>query len=210
MYNVNTGMVPSYIQYLIPPLVSEVSNYPLRYTRNITVSYNRTSISQKSCIPPSIRLWNSLADDLKDSSSLSTFKKHIIANFNISRVPPFCIMGNRYGSVIHAWLRNSSLNNDLFRNHVCDNPFREWRGVMEDAIRFFFHCIKYNGERQVFNDTVRDGSPLTINLILFGSENWNIETNMVLFRRAIHSIHALKRFDKLFDSLVETNFKTNS
>ena len=35
MYNVNTGMVPSYIQYLIPPLVSEVSDYPLRNTRNI-------------------------------------------------------------------------------------------------------------------------------------------------------------------------------
>ena len=74
MYDVNTGMEPSCIQDLIPPLVSEVSNYPLRYTRNITVPYNRTSISQKSCIPLSIRLWNSLADNLKDSSSLSTFK----------------------------------------------------------------------------------------------------------------------------------------
>ena len=65
-------MVPSYIQDLIPPLVSEVSDYPLRNDRKITVSYIRTSISQKSCIQSSIRLWNSLADDLKDSSSLST------------------------------------------------------------------------------------------------------------------------------------------
>ena len=37
MYNVNTGMVPSYIQDLIPPLVSEVSYNPLRNTRNISV-----------------------------------------------------------------------------------------------------------------------------------------------------------------------------
>ena len=29
MYYVNTGMVPSYILDLIPPLVSEVSDYPL-------------------------------------------------------------------------------------------------------------------------------------------------------------------------------------
>ena len=58
-------------------LVSEVTDYPLRNTRNIIVSYNRTSISQKSCFPSSITLWNSLADDLKDSSSLSTFKKTI-------------------------------------------------------------------------------------------------------------------------------------
>ena len=81
MYNVNTGMVPSYIQDLTPPLVSENTDYPLRNTRNITVPYNRTSISQNSCIPSSVRLWNSLVDDLKDLSSLPTFKKHIISNF---------------------------------------------------------------------------------------------------------------------------------
>ena len=75
MYNVNTGMGPTYIQDLIPPLVSEVSDYPLINTRNITVPYNRTSISQKSRSPSSIRLWNSLADDLTYSSSLSTLKK---------------------------------------------------------------------------------------------------------------------------------------
>ena len=33
MFNVNSGMVPPYIQDLIPPLVSEVSDYPLRNTR---------------------------------------------------------------------------------------------------------------------------------------------------------------------------------
>ena len=142
------------------------------------------------------RLWNSLADDLKDSSSLLTFKKHIISNFYISCVPPYYIMGNRYSSVIHARLRNncSSLYNDLFRNHVRHNPLCEWCGVMEDATHFFFHCIKYIGERQVFNDTVREFQPLTTNLILFGSENWNIETNMVLFRAIHRYIHASKRF----------------
>ena len=82
----------------------------------------------------------------------------------------------------------------LFRNHVRDNPLCEWCGVMEDATHFFPHCIKYNGERQVFNDNVMDFQPLTINLILFGSENWNIETNMVLFRAIHRYIHALKRF----------------
>ena len=81
MYNVNAEIVSQYIQDLIPPLVSEVSDYPLRNTRNITVPYNRTSILQKSCIQSSIRLWNSLAENLKDASSLLTFKKHIISNW---------------------------------------------------------------------------------------------------------------------------------
>ena len=47
MYNVSTGTLPSYVQYLIPPLVSEVSDFPLRNNRNITVLYNQTSVSQK-------------------------------------------------------------------------------------------------------------------------------------------------------------------
>ena len=51
MYNVNTGMVPSYVQDFTPPLVSEISDYPLRNNSNIFVPLNRTSISQKSCIP---------------------------------------------------------------------------------------------------------------------------------------------------------------
>ena len=44
MYDVNSGMVPSYIQDLIPPLVGEISDYPLRNNRNISVPLNRTSI----------------------------------------------------------------------------------------------------------------------------------------------------------------------
>ena len=156
MYNVNTGMVPSYIQDLIPPLVSEISDYPLRNNSNISVPLNRTSISQKSCIPLSIRLWNSLEDNFKNISTLPTFKKHTISKFNIAHVPPFFSIGNRYMSVLHARLRNNSsgLNSDLFRNHIRNNPLCDLCDVAEDAYHFFLQCKKYSVERQVFNDTV--------------------------------------------------------
>ena len=75
MYNVNAGLVPSYISDLIPPLVKEISDYPLRNNRNISLPYNRTNISQKSCIPSFIRLWNGLEDDFKNLSTLTTLKK---------------------------------------------------------------------------------------------------------------------------------------
>ena len=173
MYNVNSGMVPSYIQDLIPPLVNEISDYPLRNNRNISVPLNRTSISQKSCIPSAIRLWNSLDDNLKDISTLPTFKKHIFAKLSIAHVPPYFTVGNRYMSVLHARLRNkcSGLNGDLFRNHIRNNPFCELCDVEEDAYHYFFQCRKYTVERQVFNDTVRGFHPLNINVILNGNEN---------------------------------------
>ena len=196
MYKVNNGIVPSYIQDLIPPLVSEISNYPLRNNRNISVPFNRTSISQKSCIPSSIRLWNSLEDDLKNLSTLQTFKKHITLSFNNSCVPSHFTIGNRYISILHARLRNncSNLNNDLFRNHLRDNPLCDLCGMIEDAIHFFFHCRKFTMERQVFNDTVRVFQPLSIDMILCGNFNLNLENNIVLFRAVHRYIHATKRF----------------
>ena len=42
MYKVNTEMHTD----LFPPLVSEVSDYPLRNNRTIVVTYDQTSISQ--------------------------------------------------------------------------------------------------------------------------------------------------------------------
>ena len=74
MYNVNAGLVPPYISDLIPPLVSEISDYPLRNNRNISLPYNWTNISQKSCIPSSIRLLNGLEDEFKNLLTLTTFK----------------------------------------------------------------------------------------------------------------------------------------
>ena len=196
MYNVNTGIVPSLIEDLIPPLVSEISDYPLRNSSSISVPLNRTSISQKSCISSSIRLWNSLEDNFKNISTLSTFKKHIISKLNIAHVPPFFSMGNRYMSVLHARLRNncSGLNSDLFRNHISNNPLCDLCNVAEDAYHFFFQCGEYSVERQVFNDTDIGFHPLNINVVLYGNGNWNTEANMILFRAVHRYIHASKRF----------------
>ena len=51
MYKGNNGIVPSYIQDLIPPLVCEISNYPLRNNRNISVPFNRTKLQLISFRP---------------------------------------------------------------------------------------------------------------------------------------------------------------
>ena len=106
-----------------------------------------------------------------------TFKKHITSKFNESCVPPYFTIGNKYISVLYARLRNrcSYLYNDLFRNYICDNPLCDFCSVEEDAIHYFFHCRKFTIKRQVFNDTGRVFQPLSINLIIFGNEKWNIK-----------------------------------
>ena len=51
MFKVNNDIVLSYIQDLIPPLVSKISNYPLRINKNISVPFNRTSIQKNHVFP---------------------------------------------------------------------------------------------------------------------------------------------------------------
>ena len=196
MYNVITGMVPSYIQDLIPSLGSEISDYPLRNNSNISETLNQACISDKSCIPSSIRLWNSIVDNFKNISTLPTFKKHIISKFKIAHVPLFFSMGNGYMFALLARLRNncSGLNSDLFRNHIRNDLLCVLCDVTEESYHYFFQCRKYSVERQIFNDTVIGFHPLNINVIIYGNENWNTEANMVLFRAEHRNIHASKRF----------------
>ena len=171
--------------------------------------FNKTSTSQNLCIPSSIRLWNSLEDDLKNLVTLQIFKKHITSRFNNSCVPCHFTIGNRHISILRARFRNncSNLNNDLSRNHRRDNPLCDLCGMVEDAIHYFFHCRKITIERQIFNDTVRVFQPLSSEMILCGNYNLNIENNIVLFRAVHRYIHATKRLKNQLTLCLKFFFK---
>ena len=77
MFKAVNSLTPDYIYELIPPLVSDTSQYTLRNSRNINIPFTRTEISRKSCIPSSVALWNSLEDDIRSSSNLAGFKENI-------------------------------------------------------------------------------------------------------------------------------------
>ena len=74
-----------------------------------------------------------------------------------------------------------------------------------------FHTIsifrKFTMERQVFNDTVRVFQPLSIDMILCGNFNLNMENNIVLFR-ASKDIYMLLSVLKPVDSLLEVFLET--
>ena len=65
--------------------------------------------------------------------------------------------------------------------------------MVENAIHYFFYCRKLTIERQTFSDTVRGFQPLSIDMILCGYYNLNMENNIVLFRAVHRYIHATKR-----------------
>ena len=52
--------------------------------------------------------------------------------------------------------------------------------MVEDAIHYFFHCRKFTIEMQGFNNTVRVFQRLSIDMILYGNYNWNMENKSCL------------------------------
>ena len=54
MYKAVNDLTPDYIYDLIPHFVIDTTNHPLRNNKNLAVTFTRTEISRKSCIPSSI------------------------------------------------------------------------------------------------------------------------------------------------------------
>ena len=77
MYKSVNGLVTSYISELILPLISEITDYPLRNKNDITVPFSRAETARKSCISSSITLWNSLDGELRNSSAVASFKHQL-------------------------------------------------------------------------------------------------------------------------------------
>ena len=96
MYKVNNDMVPSYIKDLFPQHRNQETNYLLRNNEDFTLPMARTALFQKSCIPASIPLWNSLSAEIRNSTSFSSFKAKTATNYNRIKITTGFFMGKDF------------------------------------------------------------------------------------------------------------------
>ena len=77
VYNILNNLAPEYISDLIPPTVSETSNYYLPNSQNISQQANRLALLQQSFLPSTIKLWNTLDLNIRQIPILAHFKSKI-------------------------------------------------------------------------------------------------------------------------------------
>ena len=152
MYKVNNDMVPTYISDLITPTFGETNQYPLRNTDNLRGLNVRTTVSQKSCLPSRVNMWNSLDLNIRNSTSFSAFKREVLKEHTPKPVPSFNVSGSRFYSVIHARIRTncSDLNIFFFCTHLRLNPYCACTTEREDAEHYFFLCKSYENQRMFY------------------------------------------------------------
>ena len=127
----------------------------IQCNNNFCTLFTRTIVSTRSCIPSAIRMWNNLDESLKTKPTISSFKHNLQT---ITFQPSYFAFGKRHLSVLHARIRNncSNFNNDLFNNHLRDDPLCSWCNETEDGEHYLVHCNKYRNERHQFFEIARD------------------------------------------------------
>lgn len=136
-YKIIHGLAPQYLLDLIQPYFPTEHAYNLRSNGNFySLPLCRTTSYYNSFIPSTIKLWNNLDAEIKDSSSLSIFKSKL-KNQNIPKTYKHYSFGNRKENIILCQLRNkaSNLNAHIFKDLNCGSE-------SEGNVHFFFRVSK--------------------------------------------------------------------
>ncbi|MEW8546433.1 MAG: reverse transcriptase domain-containing protein, partial [Candidatus Thiodiazotropha sp.] len=145
-YKIMNGLTPSYLSDLVPPFIRDATHYNLRNSNHTQTLHANTNLYFNSYFPSTIRAWNSLPEDTKQATSVSSFK--YLLNRDLKRPPRYFNTGTRIGQILQARLRMecSSLNSHLYRKNIVPSPSCLCGGF-ESSAHFFFTCPRYTPAR---------------------------------------------------------------
>ena len=196
-YKMVNGMAPSHLANLLPGV--RHSRYNLRNLNNLNQPFCRTETYRQSFIPATTKDWNSLPQNITSAATLGIFKLRLDKHYRTSKVPPYYYLGCRNINALLACIRNgvSRLNDDLFRNHVADNPYCRCGDARETAIHYLFECPLYVLERntlltEIFS--IGQHVHLNINTLLKGDSELSVANNEQLYNAVSEYLISSGRF----------------
>ena len=159
--------------------------------------FTRLQLFANSFFPSTIKSWNKLSPQLRNAPTLNRFKQ---ANKNHTiKLPKFYIAGCRILNIIHTRLRHrsKSLNADLFRVHLANDPGCICGCAFEDAIHYILECCLYNEAREELKLRLVFLNELKIEVLLFGDDTLTEMQNLQIFKSVQLYIKRTKRFTHL-------------
>ena len=161
---------------------------------------------QKFVFPSSIIEWNNLDLSIRNSESLSIFKKCIlkfIRPFPSSTHSWFNNKGNKYLSRLRLGL--SHLRDHKFKHGFLDslNPICSCGLDIETTCHYLLHCPNFINERALL---LNDVSTITkdalssckitfVKFFLYGDDSFDSATNTLILNASVKYILSNKRFD---------------
>jgi hypothetical protein len=87
-YKIIHSEVPSYWAELIPPRVGDVNKYNLRNRNHFSTYQSRTDSFNRTIFPSTVREWNQLPINIKESTSLGILKVNFNPNYSQRKLNP--------------------------------------------------------------------------------------------------------------------------
>ena len=180
---------------IVTPLARE-NTYNLRNTNDFNIPNFRLQITSKSFFPSTINEWNNISPEIRHNPSHTQFKYILKRNRNTHSVPPHFFIGERKLNIIVTRLRNScsTLNYDLFRVNLKDDPSCSCGYHTENVNHFLFDCSLYNDLRQLLFNRLNLYHPLTLEKLLFGDDNLSTSDNSIITLEVQKYVKKSKRF----------------
>ena len=197
MYKIVNNLVPEPLCSIITSPPTDTQRYRTRQQFDIPHFRARTELFDKSFFPSTIRLWNQLPLDIRNSASLLTFKSKIAKKIiQPTKFPELFNLGDRFIAIQHTRLRlgASPLNSHLFKIGVKDSSVCACGAPNEDAWHYFFSCAKYIIPRSHLHTTVVSLAPFTLQTLLYGSSDCSFQENKDIFLAVHEYISATGRF----------------
>ena len=94
---------PNYLSSLVPRSVTIISQYNLRNSNDLQTIEARTTQYYNSFLLSSVRNWNNLPVEVRQSASVNSFKQSF--NKNKTHVLKYYYSGSRQGQILHVRLR---------------------------------------------------------------------------------------------------------
>mgnify|MGYP002634107685 CR=1 FL=1 len=194
-HKIHSNNVPEYLMDCISNYTDD-NYYNTRNRSHYRVPRCRLDIFSKSFFPSSIRTWNLLPLDIRSIQSSPNFKNTIRRNDISFLVPKYYFIGNRMENILHTKLRHrcSPLKADLYRVNLVNDPSCECGCPLEDSIHFFLECPLYINFRNQLFKNIQHLADISIEHILFGTDEITVEQNTILFRNVHSYIRHTKRF----------------
>ena len=193
-FKIVNGLTGATLRNLLPQQVSQRTSYNLRNRNDYSLDFARIESHFHSFFPATIRHWNALSIDTRNSRTVSIFKRKL--NNHVTVVKPYYYVGNRNNVIHHTRIRNncSNLKSHLYSNHVSDSPLCNCGQTDETPYHYFFECVRHVRHRQKLELALRNFN-INTQLLLFGDFNLSYTENVTIFKAAQEYIHDTKRFD---------------
>ena len=202
------GLTPCYLSNLLPP---PNCGRVTRHSKPISTIRCRTLRFDSSFLPDTIKLWNNLPTDIRDSISLQIFKSKLKTTLlAVDNVPDFFSFGHRFSNTCQTQLRLgfSRLNFDLFKVNIIPSPTCSCSSPIEDVTHFFLYCPNYAIQRKKLLDSIipllapgvhpnliiHTASERLIQILLFGSKELPDSLNIQLFDSVQNYLVESRRF----------------